>query len=817
MILPEIVQVAVEQTAFHFDKLYSYLWPESLGTPQRGCRVLVPFGGGNRRRQAVVMACGQSDAAPDRLKPILRRLDEKPLFTEEMLELALWMKERTFCTVFEALQAMLPPGLYLKVRPLYAPADPAGEEDVSSLTEEERQVLAAAREHPDGMTREAMLKRAGLSADHPAPERLLKKGWFVRVEETSRLHGDATIRMVRPAREAEEDISSVKLSEKQKQVMTLLQEVGCASVKELCYFCSVTVSVVTALQKKGLVVCYDAEVLRSPVSGEEAPPLTPTVLNEEQERAYEGLRGLLCSGKPAAALLYGVTGSGKTQVYMNLIDETLRQGRQALVLVPEISLTPQLLSIFVRRYGRRVAVLHSGLSIGERMDEWKRIRRGEASIAVGTRSAVFAPFTRLGLLVMDEEQEHTYKSENAPRYHARDVARFRCARQGALLLLASATPSVETYRYAQSGRYALYTLTSRYGEARLPRVQVVDMREQLPGGVISEPLREEIEQCLTDGRQAILLLNRRGYHTFVSCRSCGHVITCPYCSISMTYHSANAQLICHYCGHMCDPVRVCPECGSDKLRYSGLGTQRVEEELHERFPTARILRMDADTTMSKLSYEQKFGAFSRGEYDIMIGTQMVAKGLDFPKVRLVGVLSADQSLYGDDFRCYETTFSLLTQVIGRAGRKESDGLAVIQTYTPENYVIGLAARQDYTAFFETEIAARRMMKYPPYTDLCQFGFVAAREEEAREGARRFLALCRQLLRDRFPGIPVIALDPTAAVPLRVSGKYRYKLLIKTVANARARQWMAAALTAFCRQAENKNITVFADINPASML
>lgn len=818
MILPEIVQVAVEQTAFHFDKLYSYLWPESLGTPQRGCRVLVPFGGGNRRRQAVVMACGQSDAAPDRLKPILRRLDEEPLFTEEMLELALWMKERTFCTVFEALQAMLPPGLYLKVRPLYAPADPAGEADVSSLTEEERQVLAAAREHPDGMTREAMLKQAGLSADHPAPERLLKKGWFVRVEETSRLHGDATIRMVRPAREAEEDISSVKLSEKQKQVMTLLQEVGCASVKELCYFCSVTVSVVTALQKKGLVVCYDAEVLRSPVSGEEAPPLTPTVLNEEQERAYEGLRGLLCSGKPAAALLYGVTGSGKTQVYMNLIDETLRQGRQALVLVPEISLTPQLLSIFVRRYGRRVAVLHSGLSIGERMDEWKRIRRGEASIAVGTRSAVFAPFTRLGLLVMDEEQEHTYKSESNPRYHAREVAKYRCAAQGALLLLTSATPSVESYQAAMTGRYIFCKLENRFGDGGLPQVEIADLRgETLADNSIGEKLLTEMHETLDAGKQVILLLNRRGFHTHVSCRSCGYVFTCPSCSISMTYHRANRQMICHYCGHMEPPPRVCPTCGSDKIRFAGLGTQRVEEELAEKFPDVPVLRMDADTTMSRLSYEKKFSDFAAGKYRIMIGTQMVAKGLDFPEVGLVGVLSADQSLYTADYRAFETTFALLTQVVGRAGRRDAVGKAVIQTYVPDNPVIALAARQDYPAFFENEIAVRKMMHYPPYADLCLFGFVGVSERAVAEVANAFLRELHTLSVGTFADVPLIALDPTPATVVRVAGKYRYRLIVKTKNSSRFRAMAATLLEMFPKSPVCKGVTVYADINPVTLL
>ncbi|MBR3289456.1 MAG: primosomal protein N' [Clostridia bacterium] len=818
MHLPDIVKVAVEGTAFHFDKEYSYLWPESFGEPQRGLRVLVPFGGGNRRRQAVVLG---KQTAPEvaKLKPVASVLDEAPLFTEEMLDLAVWLKERTFCPLYDALRVMLPPGLTLRVRPTYRCAD-VPEEVVAALPEEERTLFSALSRHPDGMERSALLKELALTEDSALPEQMLRRGLLSASAEAFRQAGDATVRMVRLVMEGDEleaAKAACKLSEKQMRVVELLEEVGCASIKEIGYFAAVTAAVVQALHKKGLVEYYEQEILRSPVKDEPLPELVSTPLNAEQQRAFDGLSALLKADKPSAALLYGVTGSGKTQVYMNLIDETLSAGKQALVLVPEISLTPQLLALFVGRYGRRVAVLHSGLSVGERMDEWKRIRRGDVGIVVGTRSAVFAPLDRLGLVVFDEEQEHTYKSETTPRYHARDVAKFRCARQGALLLLASATPSIETYHHALSGRYSLFSLTSRYGAAKLPTVTVADMRADTSGRAVGDELLAAMRACLDAGRQAILLLNRRGYNTFVSCRSCGHVITCPSCSISMTYHRANAQLMCHYCGHMCDPVTVCPNCGSDKVRYAGLGTQRVEQELTELFPDVPILRMDTDTTMSRFAYERKFGAFARGEYRIMIGTQMVAKGLDFPDVGLVGVLSADQALYGDDYRCYETSFALLTQVIGRAGRRDGDSLAVIQTYTPDNYVIELAAKQDYPAFYETEIEMRRRMKYPPYTDLCQFGFVGVRESATREAALRFLQALRQTVTERFPDVPVIALDPTPATVSRVSGKYRYKLLIKTAGSARARQMIAEVLTAFGKQTENKDVTVFADINPASMM
>lgn len=819
MYLPRVVRVAVDGAAFHFDKPYSYLVPEGVPV-ERGCRVIVPFGGGNRKRQGVVVEL-DAEAEVERLKPVTEVLDRVPLLDDELMDLALWLRERTFCTVFEAVRAMLPTGLCMRLRPCYRAVEMPAAAALEGLNTEEKRLLDLLRRSPDGLERDRLLGRMGLTEESDLPQRLVERGLIRRSDEAARMAGDASIRMVRlavPEEQLAEEMILRSCTEKQNAVLGLLRDVGCASVKELCYFASVTQAVVAALVKKGLLEYYDHEVLRAPYArSEEAPPLMPLALNTEQQRAYEGLLADYQRHEPAAALLYGVTGSGKTRVYMSLIDQVLSDGRQALVLVPEISLTPQMMALFLERYGRRVAVLHSGLSIGERMDEWKRIKRGEAQVVIGTRSAVFAPCSRLGLIVMDEEQEHTYKSESSPRYHARDVAKFRCARQGALLLLASATPSVESYHAAVSGRYSLYSMPGRFGEAPLPEVVIADLREEHVAGVIGSRLEREMRRCLEQKRQIILLLNRRGYHTHVSCRSCGYVVTCPSCSISMTYHRANEQLICHYCGHMQPPVRRCPSCGSEQMRYAGLGTQRVEEELAERFPAASVLRMDTDTTMSRFAYEKRFGAFAAGDYDIMIGTQMVAKGLDFPNVGLVGILSADQSLYGGDYRCFETTFSLLTQVIGRAGRRETQGLAVIQTYTPENEVIALAARQDFVGFYEMEIESRRLMRYPPYADLCLFGFVGQQEEPVREAASRFLSLLRARLTGAFAGLPAIVLDPTPAAVSRASGKYRYKLLMKMVNSARMRELIASLLTDFSRKPENKSITVFADINPAGML
>ena len=828
MLLPKIVRVAVEQTAFHFDKLYEYTFPEPLGEPVRGCRVMVPFGGGNKRRQGIIVDVAETPEIA-RLKPVFSVLDDAPLLNDEMLDLALWIRDRTFCTCFDAAKSMIPVGMLLNVRQLYTAA-PISDEQRDTLVGDELAAWRIAEKsyrpavpQDSGVLRDVLYKKLGLTPGNDLAERLVYQGILVRSDGAFRRMGDATIRMVRlspeTAAELLDGVPSGKYTPKQTEVVRFLLEVGGASVKEMCYFCSVTSAVITTLEKKGVVECYETEVLRTPRAAMAMPEIRSVTLSPEQQAAFDELLGLYQSGSPAASLLYGVTGSGKTQVYMNLIDRVISDGRQALVMVPEIALTPQLLSLFTARYGRRVAMLHSGLAIGERNDEWKRISRGDAPIVIGTRSAIFAPFSSLGLIVMDEEQEHTYKSESTPRYHTRDVARWRCNRNNALLVFSSATPSVETFHAAMSGRYSLQKLPSRFGQAALPQVDIVDMCRQPDGGsdIISPALRDEIEYTLEHGHQAILLLNRRGFNTFVSCRSCGHVITCPQCSISLTYHRANDRVMCHYCGYSQPPFTKCPGCESDKVRYSGLGTQRAETELERMFPSARVLRMDADTTMSRTAYEKRFGEFAAGEYDIMIGTQMVAKGLDFPHVRLVGVLSADQSLYGDDYRCFETTFALLTQVVGRAGRRDTGGKAVIQTSTPDNYVIELAAVQDYEQFYETEIESRRMLKYPPYTDLCMFAFVGTDEQQVQRAAHDFLKKLHDAATGEYRDTPMIALDPSPATIGRIAGKYRYKLLVKTRFNARMREMTGELIKAFSRLPEHKNVTVFVDVNPVNLM
>lgn len=812
-----VVHIAVEQATFSFDKLYSYLWPDTLGTPQVGVRVLVPFGGGNRTRQGLVMDCVRQEETAG-LKAVQSVMDAQPLLSREMVALAQFMQERTFCTLFDAVRAMLPTGLYLQVKPVLRPSVDVPPEVLDTLTPNERQILAFVSKCPGGADQESLLRRLGMEEDAPALRHLLDLGVLVRGADGFRHTGDATVRTVRLV-PRDEEAEMPKLTEKQQAVLHLLEDVGAASVKEVCYFSGVTPAVVNALQQKGLVQIYDAEVLRTPYDvTEPAPPIVSRALNDEQQQAYERLLEMYTARQPAAALLYGVTGSGKTSVYMNLIDKVLEDGRQVIVLVPEISLTPQMMALFLQKYGRRVAVLHSSLAIGERMDEWKRIKRGEARIVVGTRSAVFAPCDELGLIVMDEEQEHTYKSESNPRYHARDVARFRCAYHNALLLMTSATPSVESYFAAKSGRYALLELTRRYGDVQLPQVEVVDLRTESVGeSVLGPTLLTRMQTCLDNEQQVILLLNRRGYHTHVSCRSCGQVITCPSCSISLTYHRANNRLMCHYCGHSQAAPKKCPTCASDKIRFCGLGTQLVEDELAQLFPDVPVLRMDTDTTMSRSSYEEKFRDFAEGKYRIMIGTQMVAKGLDFPNVSLVGVLSADQSLYGDDYRSYETTFALLTQVIGRAGRRSEQGLAVVQTYTPDNPVIELAAEQDYCGFFNLEITSRKMMHYPPYADLFLFGFSGLQEQRVRQAARRMLELLRDAAMGEYSNLPMVALDPTPAAVVKVAGKYRYKMLVKARNTKPMRDLVRKLMHTLNSEPMTRGVTVYVDINPASML
>lgn len=731
-----IATVAVEKTFFNIDSDFDYLIPNDLVKEiEIGAMVKVPFGNGNRLRDGIVV--NLYSAINTSLKSIKSIVGDKPILSAEAVSLALWLKERCFCTTYECLRLMLPRGI--------------------------------------GKVSDASAKVATLLTVN------------------------------------ENDLP--KLTQKQKSVVDLLFDVNTASVSEICEFCSVGVSVIKNLEKYGVISIYDKEVLRNPYKDVQITENKDIELSPQQMKAYTTYSNML-DGEGGTGLLFGVTGSGKTQVYLKLIDKALENQKDVIVLVPEISLTPQALSIFHKRYGDKVAVFHSGLSLGERNDEYKRADRGEAKIVIGTRSAVFAPLHNLGLIIMDEEQESTYKSERTPKYNTKDVANFRCKYNKALFLMTSATPSLETYSNALNNKYVLCELTQRFGDAKLPQVITVDMKQEMKNGnksPISAKLKELIEDTLDNNKQVILLINRRGYNTFIACNDCGHVITCPNCSISLTYHSASNRLVCHYCGYTKKLDNICPECKGDNIRYSGFGTQKIEDELAYLFPDARILRMDADTTSTKFSHEKMFNAFANHEYDIMIGTQMVAKGLDFDDVTLVGVVNADNSLYDESYNSAERCFDLITQVVGRSGRRDGNGKAVIQTINPYNQTLEYASNQDYKSFYENEIELRKLLTYPPYCDIISASFIGENENKVALCSKKFFELLIEE-NEKYKH-KIIVLGPSVAKIAKLNNTYRYRLSVKCKNSKNIRNMFNDIQKNISKIKEYKDVSVSLDINP----
>ncbi len=812
--MPSVAVIAVEGLAFYFDALYSYSIPEKLGgRVVPGVRVLLPFGNGNRKKQGLVLRV-EKQAADCRikLKSVSAVLDEAPLFSSELLKLVQWLSENTFCSFFDAAKAMLPSGISLDIVTSFIADENVPEEKLQKLSEDERRIYEYLSGGCSFVKKDKLLAALSLPSDSKLPEKLVKAGILATNTDSKRRVGDLTVKnaRLRISEERAEEIMP-SLTAKQKSVIKLLLDIGCASVKEICYFTGVTQAVPMALEKKGIIELFDSEVYRVPKQSGNFSPVSSPKLTNEQNEAYNKLLGLYSANKPAVSLLYGVTGSGKTQVFLKLIEKVVGDGRGVIVMVPEIALTPQTLNIFYAHFGDGVAVFHSALSAGERLDEWKRVKSGKAKIAIGTRSAVFAPFSDLGLIVMDEEQEHTYKSEMTPRYHARDVAKFRCAQNNALLVLSSATPSLESFKNAADGKYSLVKLTKRYGNAVLPKVETVDMTGS--SSVIGTELYKAVSDCLSAKKQAILLMNRRGFNTFAVCESCKTVLTCPNCSIPLTYHKANKRLMCHYCGYSRDYTATCPECGSNSVRYSGVGTQLIEDEIERMFPSAKVLRMDADTTMSRYSYAKNLTAFSKGEYDIMLGTQMVAKGLDFPNVTLVGIISIDGQLCNDDFRSSERAFDLLTQVIGRSGRGDSFGKALIQTVLPDNEIISLSAKQDYDAFYNMEIAVRKAMLYPPFCDICVLCFTSDSFSSSYSGASGFIEMLKARVSGEFSDVRLIVMGPITPHYSKINNKYRQNVMIKCKNGKRFRKLISELLKTFMKEQKNGGVSVTADINP----
>ncbi len=744
-----VAKVAVSAATYWLDKPYDYLIPPELADQALpGMRVHVPFSRGNRRTEGIILATAEHSSYEQPLKAILALLDTEPILTTDQIKLALFMRERFFCTVYDAVRAMLPAGL-----------------------------------------------------------------WFD--EEGRRRARDKSLEMVRLAIEPEEaealrDAKRMR-SPGQAAILEQLCAFECIPSHDLLLHTGTKRPTLKALEKAGAVELYQREAFRRPqihVGGIEPLP----ALSAEQEKAFNGIHTLAQADKAGAALLFGVTGSGKTSVYIHLIDRQLRRGRAVILLVPEIALTPQMIQTFSSHFGNEVAVLHSSLSVGERYDEWKRVKTGRARVVIGTRSAVFAPTPNLGLIIMDEEQEETYKSENIPRYNAQDVAKYRCAKAKCLLLLGSATPDVVSMYNAENGRYAFFEMHNRYNEHELPAVEIVDMKRELRqgnGGSISSVLRQELQDNLDRGEQSILFINRRGANRLISCGECGYVYKCPRCSVSLTYHSANRRLLCHYCGYSQRPDESCPDCGGT-LKYIGVGTQMVESELKELFPGREVLRMDADTVAPAGSHEKLLERFRSENIPIMVGTQMVTKGLNFENVTLVGVISADQSLYAGSYRAGERSFSLITQVVGRSGRGQKPGRAVIQTYTPENEVILQAAKQDYPAFYRSEIELRKLQHTPPFSELLSITVSGMSEEHVYLACRMIRARLDGLIGQ---GFNAEILGPAPLAVVKVNNRYRYRVMIYGGVNAGLRGTIAGVVMEFCQDKRFSDVTIYADNDP----
>ncbi len=811
-----IAKIAVAAANFAIDKPYSYAVPQSMQLAA-GMRVQVPFGRSNRTTQGIVLSV--EDGLPQGLKPIAACLDSEPLLSDTMLRLGAFMRERYFCTYFDAIKAMLPAGLWFQTTHSYRLT-----EDRTWQEKKLRDPLAAAilqmLSDCGGETDEKNLR--SLSADDEilakALRYLLSKKWIHTASEFSRKASDKTEKIATLAASTEEAMAYAtgrpKSAAMQRAVLELMCSVGGAAVKEICYYTGANPATVKRLAELGYLELSERPVLRcrqikpAQLEGE-------LVLNQEQQSAFDGLCAQMEQDAPGSALLYGITGSGKTSVYIKLIRRCLENDKQAMLLVPEIALTPQLLGLLAAHFGERVAVLHSSLPEAERYDQWKRVRSGDARVVVGTRSAVFAPCVQPGLIILDEEQEHSYKSENAPRYDARDIALWRGFKEKTLVLLGSATPSVETMYRAKAGYHSLYTLAHRYNGKTLPKVEIVDMRQEIKQGndlSVSYALQDAIGQTIDAGKQTVLFLNRRGNSRALVCVDCREAPECPRCSARLTYHSANERLMCHHCGHSQRVTPRCPRCGGP-MKSMGTGTQKVQQQLQTLFPDMTVERMDTDTVSAANTHQQILDKFREEKIPVLIGTQMVAKGLNLPDVTLVGVLDADLSLYTDSYRSAETTFNMLTQVVGRAGRGDSDGRAMIQTMQPEHPVINLAARQDYDGFYKLELEMRRVQQCPPFGDIALVTFTGQDEGKLMRGAAKFrdsLRVCLQL--PDYKQEICTVLGPAPCPVPKINYNYRYRLTLRCTMTKSLRGLLAHLLRQFSTDRENRGVTAFIDIN-----
>ncbi len=820
-------RVYILDVPYSADKPFDYYIPEDMrNRMSEGVFVSVPFGKGNRQMTAVVFGLFFSEDVSE-LKAVNRLLEAGGLkLNAEMRALCLFMKEHTFCTVGDAVHAAVPVGALRGMCAFYRPCGPLTVELNDSAKLVYAAISDASEEGPDaGLTGKQLLDRFGGEASE-----LLSALLSLKVIERRYRSEEKAGRIYEKVYTVANGEHSLPTGKKQRAVYDSVSLSGGMSAKELSEIYGNCAALLKIMTERGQLSCREEEVYRRTFSPKKCAP-DANLLTNEQQRAKDLICALCDAEMPKAALLYGVTGSGKTRVMKAVIDHVLGKGKSVIVLVPEIALTPQTVGLFSSFFGDDLAILHSGLSTGQRYDEWRRIRDGRARICVGTRSAIFAPFENLGLIIMDEEQEHTYKSDMSPRYHARDIARFRCKMQNAVMLLASATPSVESFYKAKQGTYTLCTLEKRYGDAPLPKAIICDMRgSEDPVSPVGQALFEELSENLERGEQSILFVGRRGYNNFATCLLCGQTLTCTHCSVSLTYHAfgrynprensaaerrRNGRMVCHYCGYNCEVPERCPSCGSSLLQFVGCGTQMVESELQRCFPGVPLLRLDADTTGEKNAFEKKLESFRKGNEKIMLGTQMVTKGHDFPDVTLVGVISADAGLYMDDYRAGEHTFSLIAQVIGRAGRAEKPGRAVIQTYNPENKTLQLAAKQDYPAFYENEIKLRRSLVFPPFCDIVVLNISGKEEQELKQAVRALEGELKKAMKECSGKFPLVLFGPFEAPLYRVKDCYRMRCVLKTKNCKSLREMLHALMTWFGTTFKHK-VLLSADINPSSL-
>lgn len=812
-------RVRIIDVPLGIDREYSYFIPPELrSSVKTGAVAVVPFGNANKRVSAVVVGvsdeCDYPGAKP--VDSVMRYPFDVP---EELVQTCAFMKERFFCTFGSAFRTVIPPGVNLGTETVYTAAG----DGAAELNPAAEILLRAVRLNGEAREKDlfdeygdecgkllASLCKAGyLKKTTRVPEKLNEKNLF-------------TVSLTVPEEEAAELATGGEgLTEKQRGLISLLINYPAATLREIEEIGGYSAAIVNAVIKKGYAEKRETSFYREAYDFENVPPEGEIKLSEEQKNAVGGLNALADSGEPKAALLFGVTGSGKTRVITECAKHVIASGRKVIILLPEIGLTSQAVRSYAAAFGKRLAVIHSMLSVGERSDTYRRIREGELDVVIGTRSAVFAPFDNVGLIAIDEEQAATYKSETTPKYSAQDVARFRCSRSNALMLLASATPSIESFYKAKNGIYSLFALKGRFGDAALPEVIIEDMRGDpaLTGDLlIGERLARELRAAKDEGKQSLLFVNRRGYNSHISCRECGYVFACPNCTVSLTYHAYDGRekgrkrLNCHYCGYTSALPEQCPVCGSRHIGYSGFGTQKLQDELENGFPELKILRMDSDTTGGKFSHDRIIESFASGESDVLIGTQMISKGLDFPNVKLAGAVSVDSALYMDDFRAGERTFSLVTQLVGRAGRKDGDGLAILQTYNPDNEILRAAAKQDYESFYESEIKLRRSVLFPPFCSIAVFGVSSASEQECESFSARFDAILLSVYDKDYKDVKIIKFGPFRSGIYKVMGRYRQRVIIKYKDCRRAREFFLKTLTDGMAAAP-KTVRLELDVNP----